>query len=166
MGWRYRKRIKILPGIHINISKSGISTNVGVKGASVTFGPKGTYVNTGLPGSGLYRRDRLSGSDKKYEYSNGTESERDAFSNNNLSIEEYSEDTSFLSYNPLHYIFYFFSLIFPIAAFAWYINGLDMLYSCLINAGFQLILCFAIINNMSLKEENSAYRIKLLSFRK
>lgn len=60
MGWRYRKRIKILPGIHINISKSGISTNVGVKGASVTFGPKGTYVNTGLPGSGLYRRDRLS----------------------------------------------------------------------------------------------------------
>ncbi len=162
MGWRYRKRIKILPGIDINISKSGISTNVGVKGASVTFGPKGTYVNTGLPGSGLYRRDRLSGSDKKYEYSNGTESERDAFSNNNLSIEEYSEDTSFLSYNPLHYIFYFFSLIFPIAAFAWYINGLDMLYSCLINAGFQLILCFAIINNMSLKEENSAYRIKLI----
>ena len=43
MGWRYRKRINILPGIHLNISKSGISTNVGVKGASVTFGPKGTY---------------------------------------------------------------------------------------------------------------------------
>ena len=162
MGWRYRKRIKILPGIHINISKSGISTNVGVKGASVTFGPKGTYVNTGLPGTGLYRRDSLSGIDRKYEYSNGTESKRDAFSNNSLNIEEYSEDTSFLSYNPLHYIFYFFSLIFPIAGFAWYINGLDMLYSCLINAGFQLILCFAIITNMSLKEENSAYRIKLI----
>ena len=60
MGWRYRKRIKILPGIHINISKSGISTNVGVKGASVTFGPKGTYVNAGLPGTGLYRRDKVS----------------------------------------------------------------------------------------------------------
>ena len=60
MGWRYSKRIKILPGIHINISKSGISTNVGVKGASVTFGPKGTYVNTGIPGTGLYRRDNIS----------------------------------------------------------------------------------------------------------
>ena len=60
MGWRYRKRIKILPGIHINISKSGISTNVGIKGASVTFGSKGTYVNTGLPGTGLYRRDKVS----------------------------------------------------------------------------------------------------------
>lgn len=63
MGWRYRKRIKILPDIFINISKSGISTNVGVKGANVTFGPKGTYVNTGLPGSGLYRRDKVSESD-------------------------------------------------------------------------------------------------------
>ena len=49
-----------MPGIHINISKSGISTNVGVKGASVTFGPKGTYVNAGLPGTGLYRRDKVS----------------------------------------------------------------------------------------------------------
>ena len=60
MGWRFRKRIKIFPGIHMNISKSGISTNVGVKGASVTFGPKGTYVNTGIPGTGLYRRDKVS----------------------------------------------------------------------------------------------------------
>ena len=31
MGWRYRKRINILPGIHLNISKSGISTNVHYK---------------------------------------------------------------------------------------------------------------------------------------
>lgn len=61
MGWRYRKRIKILPGINLNISKSGMSLNVGVKGASVTFGPKGTYVNTGVPGTGLYRRDLVSG---------------------------------------------------------------------------------------------------------
>ena len=163
MGWRYRKRIKILPGIHINISKSGVSTNVGVKGASVTFGPKGTYVNTGLPGTGLYRRDRVAGSGKKHEYRNGIEYESDTFSNNHLNIEEYNEETSFLSYYPLHYIFYFFALIFPVAAFAWYINGLDMLYSCLINAGFQLILCFAIITNMSLKEENSAYRVKLIA---
>ena len=51
-----------MPGIHINISKSGFSTNVGVKGASVTFGQNGTYINTGLPGTGLYRRDKISGS--------------------------------------------------------------------------------------------------------
>ena len=62
MGWRFRKRIKILPGINLNISKSGMSFNVGVKGANVTFGPNGTYVNTGVPGTGLYRRDFVSGS--------------------------------------------------------------------------------------------------------
>ena len=63
MGWRYRKRIKILPGIHINISKSGIGLNIGIKGANVTIGPKGTYVNTGIPGTGLYRRDKIAESD-------------------------------------------------------------------------------------------------------
>lgn len=72
MGWRFRKRIKILPGIHVNISKSGFSTNVGVKGASVTFGQNGTYINTGLPGTGLYRRDKISGnSSDNNEHENG-----------------------------------------------------------------------------------------------
>lgn len=61
MGWRFRKRIKILPGIRLNLSKSGISTTVGVRGASVTFGPNGTYLNTGIPGTGIYSRERISG---------------------------------------------------------------------------------------------------------
>lgn len=46
MAWTYRKRIKIIPGVHLNISRKGISTNIGVKGASVTFGHDGTYVNS------------------------------------------------------------------------------------------------------------------------
>ena len=61
MAWSYRKRIKIAPGVHINVSKSGVSTSVGTKGASVTMGPKGTYVNTGIPGTGLYSRNKISG---------------------------------------------------------------------------------------------------------
>lgn len=65
MGWRFRKRIKIFPGFHINISKRGISANVGVRGANVTFGPDGTYVNTGFPGTGLYRRDKVSEANKE-----------------------------------------------------------------------------------------------------
>ena len=60
MGWRYRKRIKIAPGIHLNISKSGISTTIGPRGASVNIGPNGTYVNTGIPGTGLYNRQKIS----------------------------------------------------------------------------------------------------------
>lgn len=160
MGWRYRKRIKILPGIHLNISKSGISTNVGVKGASVTFGPKGTYVNTGFPGTGLYRRDKVH-EESIARHSAQTFNSIDNEKSQNVHINrEYDKMTSILAYNPLHYIFYFFSLIFPIAAFVWYLNNLDMIYCCLINAVFQAILGLAIILNMSVKEDTSSYTIK------
>ena len=62
MGWRFRKRIKIFPGFYINISKSGLGINIGPKGANVSIGPNGTYVNTGIPGTGLYRRDKVDSS--------------------------------------------------------------------------------------------------------
>ena len=62
MGWRFRKRIKIFPGFYISISKSGLGVNIGPKGANVSIGPNGTYVNTGIPGTGLYRRDKVDSS--------------------------------------------------------------------------------------------------------
>ena len=58
---RYRKSIKLLPGLKVNVSKSGLSLSAGVRGASVTLGPKGTYVNTGIPGTGLYQRKKIGG---------------------------------------------------------------------------------------------------------
>lgn len=64
MAWNFRKRIKIVPGVHLNLSKSGISTSIGPKGAKVTFGKNGTYLNKGIPGTGLYSRDKLSGGNK------------------------------------------------------------------------------------------------------
>lgn len=72
MGWRFRKRIKIFPGFYINISKSGLGINIGPKGANVSLGPNGTYVNTGIPGTGLYRRDKVNSSIK---YSTGIQQE-------------------------------------------------------------------------------------------
>ena len=59
MAWRYRKSIKIHPGVRLNLSKRGISTTVGVRGASVNFSKRGTYVNTGIPGTGIYNRVKL-----------------------------------------------------------------------------------------------------------
>lgn len=44
MAWNYRKRIKIAPGIHLNLSKNGVSTSIGPNGARVTFGKNGTYL--------------------------------------------------------------------------------------------------------------------------
>ena len=61
MAWNYRKRIKISPGVHVNLSKRGISASVGPKGAKVTFGNGGTYLNNSIPGTGLYSREKISG---------------------------------------------------------------------------------------------------------
>lgn len=57
----FRRRIRVLPGVTLNLSNSGISTTVGVKGASINFGKNGTYLNTGIPGTGFYNRTKLTG---------------------------------------------------------------------------------------------------------
>lgn len=62
MAWNYRKRIKVFPGVHINISKGGVSTSIGPKGAKVSIGKKGTYLNTSIPGTGLYSRRKITSS--------------------------------------------------------------------------------------------------------
>ena len=64
MAWSFRKRIKLLPGVHINLSKSGVSTSIGPKGAKVTVGPKGTYLHTGIPGTGIYNRQKIGAASK------------------------------------------------------------------------------------------------------
>lgn len=61
MAWKFRKRIKIAPGITINVSRSGVSTTIGSKGASVNIGKNGTYLNTGIPGTGIYDRQKIDG---------------------------------------------------------------------------------------------------------
>jgi hypothetical protein len=59
---RFRKSIKIAPGLKINLSKSGISTTVGGKGLSANIGSRGAYLNTGIPGTGVSARHKLPGS--------------------------------------------------------------------------------------------------------
>jgi|GEM_PF-2521787 len=53
MGFRFRRSVKILPGIRLNFGTRGISTSIGVRGAHVTFGKTGVRTTVGLPGSGL-----------------------------------------------------------------------------------------------------------------
>lgn len=63
MGILFRKRVKILPGVHINVSKSGLGLNVGVPGANITLNKRGTTLNTGIPGTGIYSREKISAND-------------------------------------------------------------------------------------------------------
>lgn len=61
MALKFRKRVRIAPGVRINLSKSGVSTTIGVRGASVNVGKQGAYLNTGIPGTGIYDRTRIGG---------------------------------------------------------------------------------------------------------
>jgi hypothetical protein len=60
MGFRFTKRIKIIPGIRVNLSKSGVSTSIGTKGASVNLGRR-SKLTVGLPGTGISHSTSLSG---------------------------------------------------------------------------------------------------------
>jgi|GEM_PF-2584552 len=57
MGFGFRKRVKILPGLHLNIGKKGVSVSAKVGGVSVTRGHGRTTSTVGLPGTGMnYRK--------------------------------------------------------------------------------------------------------------
>jgi hypothetical protein len=53
MGFRFRRSVKILPGVRINLSGSEPSVSVGPRGFRYTIGSKGTRVTAGIPGTGL-----------------------------------------------------------------------------------------------------------------
>ena len=53
MGLRFRRSIKLLPGVRLNFSRSGVSTSVGVRGAHVTLGHGQVRETVGIPGTGL-----------------------------------------------------------------------------------------------------------------
>lgn len=60
MALRFRRSIKLAPGIRMNLSGSGASWTLGPRGASIGVGKRGTFLNTGIPGTGLSSRTRLS----------------------------------------------------------------------------------------------------------
>jgi hypothetical protein len=54
MPLRFFRRIRVAPGVSVNLSKSGASVSVGPKGAKMTVGPRGVRKTVGLPGTGVY----------------------------------------------------------------------------------------------------------------
>ncbi len=65
MSLRFRKRIKIFPGVWFNLSKSGISTSIGGKGLTVNLKDGKTKTTVGIPGSGLSYSETSSGNPEK-----------------------------------------------------------------------------------------------------
>lgn len=61
MGYfRFRKTFSILPGVRINLSKTGVSSSIGGNGATVNVGKNGPMVTLGIPGTGLSYRTPIS----------------------------------------------------------------------------------------------------------
>jgi len=54
MSFRFWRRVKILPGVTLNLSKSGGSLSFGPRGAKLTVGPRGRRTTVGIPGTGLF----------------------------------------------------------------------------------------------------------------
>ena len=53
MGFRFRRSVRVLPGVRLNFSKSGMSTSIGGRGFTTNIGAKGVRHTVGLPGSGV-----------------------------------------------------------------------------------------------------------------
>lgn len=60
MGFRFRRSVRLFPGVRLNFSASGVSTSIGIRGASVTVSPRGSHLNLGIPGTGISYRESLS----------------------------------------------------------------------------------------------------------
>lgn len=53
MAFRFRRSIRLAPGLRINLSKSGPSLSIGKRGLTHTIGPRGRRTTVGLPGTGI-----------------------------------------------------------------------------------------------------------------
>lgn len=61
MSLRFRRSIKLIPGVRLNFSTSSVGLSVGVPGARVSINSKGDiYTSAGIPGTGLYNVERSS----------------------------------------------------------------------------------------------------------
>ncbi|MFY0127906.1 MULTISPECIES: DUF4236 domain-containing protein [Bacillus cereus group] len=59
MGFRFRKSIKVAPGVKINVTHKGVGVSAGVKGARISTGPSGSRITTSLPGTGISYEQRI-----------------------------------------------------------------------------------------------------------
>jgi tetratricopeptide (TPR) repeat protein len=61
MSFRFWRRISLMKGVTLNLSKRGVSVSVGPRGAKYTIGTSGQRATVGLPGTGLFYTVRPKG---------------------------------------------------------------------------------------------------------
>lgn len=61
MGFRFRKRVKLAPGVHLNLGTKSASVSVGPRGAKLNIGKNGTRATAGIPGTGISYSQKITG---------------------------------------------------------------------------------------------------------
>jgi hypothetical protein len=56
MSWRFRKSFKVIPGVRLNLSRSGLSASIGGAPVTLNIGPRGLVGTASLPGTGISYR--------------------------------------------------------------------------------------------------------------
>ncbi len=67
MGWRFRQSFKVIPGVRLNLSKSGLSCSIGGAPFTMNVGPRGVYGTASLPGTGISYRQRFGDRSETHE---------------------------------------------------------------------------------------------------
>jgi hypothetical protein len=60
MGFRFRKSVRIAPGLRINLGKKSASLSVGSRGATVNISDRGVKTTVGVPGTGMSYSEKVS----------------------------------------------------------------------------------------------------------
>jgi hypothetical protein len=59
MGWRFRKSFKVIPGLRLNLSKSGLSASIGGAPVTLNIGQHGLMGTVSIPGTGISYRQHF-----------------------------------------------------------------------------------------------------------
>ncbi|OWV31492.1 DUF4236 domain-containing protein [Halomonas campaniensis] len=59
MGLKFRKSVKVAPGVRVNFGKKSSSVSIGNKYGGYNIGSKGTRARVSAPGTGLSYSDRI-----------------------------------------------------------------------------------------------------------
>ena len=62
MGLRFRRTLKIAPGLRLNFNKNSVGLSIGPRGAKYTINSSGRRTaSVGIPGSGIYYTESAGG---------------------------------------------------------------------------------------------------------
>jgi uncharacterized protein DUF4236 len=64
MGWRFRRSVKIAPGVRWNFGTRGSSWSIEPRGFKLNFSNRGTRRTVSIPGTGISHSEMLSGPDR------------------------------------------------------------------------------------------------------